>query len=228
MADETGQLLYWLHKQWSCGIAFLVLGPVFTLLRYSTRWARKNVPWGWDDLLILPALLAVITLAIFTLFLAKTSITLTDQSLTDAALESAWKNEQRANYAIALAYPIACALPKLSIACLYLRLFTDTVPSRVITVARAITVGTIIFLVSYAIAFLVPLALMCRPVDGFWKYPPNPQECLNINALASWISLPSLVSDVILLILPLPMVWQLHADRKKKIGITLIFLAGAL
>lgn len=122
-------------------------------------------------------------------------------------------DEQRANYAIGLLYPIACALPKLSINALSLRALPLAAGLRVVKTARVTAYLLIVFLTANAIAFLIPSVLVCNPPAKFWQYPPQSDKCFNTGVLGTWISLPNLISDVVMLVLPLPMVWHLHADH---------------
>jgi hypothetical protein len=41
-------------------------------------------------------------------------------------------------------------------------------------------------------------------------------------------SIPNLVTDVVVLILPLPLVWGLHVSSKEKIGLLVTFLLGSM
>ena len=36
------------------------------------------------------------------------------------------------------------------------------------------------------------------------------------------------ISDLFIFLLPLPMVWQLHLSRKAKLGVTVVFMGGAM
>ncbi|KAL8818167.1 MAG: hypothetical protein Q9191_008000 [Dirinaria sp. TL-2023a] len=43
-----------------------------------------------------------------------------------------------------------------------------------------------------------------------------------------WASLPNLITDIIMLILSLPLVWKLHIGTSQKVGLSLTFLTGSI
>lgn len=42
------------------------------------------------------------------------------------------------------------------------------------------------------------------------------------------ISAVSVFSDLYVIVIPLPVIWQLHMARRKKIGVSVIFITGLL
>ena len=126
----------------------------------------------------------------------------------------------KANYSRSVAYPIACVLPKISICCMYLALFRPNIYLR-----RA-TYSMIAFLVANAVAWFVPTAAVCRPISAFWNQ--EPAKCINVDVFGVWISLPNIVSDLAILILPLPVLWKMQIKRSKKLGLTVTFLVGSM
>lgn len=47
-------------------------------------------------------------------------------------------------------------------------------------------------------------------------------------AWCRWSSVPHMISDVAILVLPLPLIWRLHTTLEQKVGLTAIFLLGGL
>ncbi|KAK4693586.1 hypothetical protein P7C71_g3843, partial [Lecanoromycetidae sp. Uapishka_2] len=47
-------------------------------------------------------------------------------------------------------------------------------------------------------------------------------------AFTRWPSLPNILSDVVMLILPMPTIWNLHLKPQLKIGLIITILAGSL
>jgi hypothetical protein len=41
-------------------------------------------------------------------------------------------------------------------------------------------------------------------------------------------SIPNIVTDVVMLILPMPLIWGLHVSTKVKIGLLVTFLLGSM
>lgn len=48
------------------------------------------------------------------------------------------------------------------------------------------------------------------------------------EAFVRWSTLPNILTDVIMLILPLPSIWNLQLRTPLKIGLTITFLTGSL
>lgn len=73
--EPMSQKLYWFKQQHDGAIAFIVLSVSFVLLRFvGMRVAsakRKAMPFGWDDGLIIFALLAFLPLAIISISKSK-------------------------------------------------------------------------------------------------------------------------------------------------------------
>lgn len=154
---------------------------------------------------------------------AKATLILMTQDQPDAALQAAYIKTQKCSYTFSALYPIACALPKLSICSLYLRVFTRADP-----VNRRITSFLFAFLVANMIAFFLPSAVACSPPSAFWEYPPDLSKCVDVAALGTWVNVPHLATDLVMVVMPMPMVWRLNAGRSKKIGLTVVFLAVGL
>lgn len=65
----------------------------------------------------------------------------------------------------------------------------------------------------------------CQPVKKYWQ-PWLPGKCLNQEAIWEGIAVPNLVIDLIILLLPIPKLWKLRMNIKKKILITVVFVLG--
>lgn len=125
------------------------------------------------------------------------------------------------SYGFSVVYPIACALPKMSICCMYLGIFDV---SRYMRRGAQIMIG---FLCVNAVAWVVPSIAVCHPISAYWS-PVGPRKCINYNVFGTWISLPNIISDLVIFILPLPLLWNMQLKRAKKIGLTATFLAGTM
>lgn len=126
----------------------------------------------------------------------------------------------KSSYAMSVTYPIAFTLPKLMISTLYLQIFS--VNDR----ARRTIIGLIVFLIINCVAWLVPTLAVCRPVSAFWNVEGHQGKCLNYNVFGTWISLPNIVIDLLMLILPIPLLWKMKIGLAKKLGLNLTFAIG--
>lgn len=79
--------------------------------------------------------------------------------------------------------------------------------------------------VYYTIAEIVKIR-MCDPVPAYWTG--APASCLDQRAALIADSVISVVSDLIILILPLPLTWSLQMSRNKKLRVVGMLSAGGL
>ncbi|KAL6235259.1 hypothetical protein BDW75DRAFT_144777 [Aspergillus navahoensis] len=78
----------------------------------------------------------------------------------------------------------------------------------------------------YVIAEVVKIR-MCDPVPGYWTLDPN-AKCLNQRAALIADSVISMVADILILVLPLPLTWSLQMSRNKKLRVIGMLSAGGL
>ncbi|KAL8654747.1 MAG: hypothetical protein Q9226_003311 [Calogaya cf. arnoldii] len=83
----------------------------------------------------------------------------------------------------------------------------------------------------WGIAVLLVTVLQCQPVGDFWnRFAPaakGPFHCgVNVNQFFDGNSIPNIVTDAALLVLPIPFIWQLHLPKAQKLGLTSIFILG--
>ncbi|EAW17342.1 uncharacterized protein NFIA_072560 [Aspergillus fischeri NRRL 181] len=78
----------------------------------------------------------------------------------------------------------------------------------------------------YIIAEIVKIR-MCDPIPSYWEGTAG-RRCLDQSAALLADSVISVVSDLIILILPLPLTWSLQMSRNKKLRVIGILSAGGL
>ncbi|KAK6821155.1 hypothetical protein PG987_015555 [Apiospora arundinis] len=83
-------------------------------------------------------------------------------------------------------------------------------------------------LVCTSIVCVIVNLAACRPFSTHWA-PPAVQavHCWNKEAIFIWSTLPNIITDVIVLVLPLPIVWRLHTSTHMKGALTVTFLIGS-
>ena len=77
----------------------------------------------------------------------------------------------------------------------------------------------------FAYTFIVAFA--CTPTAKSWDFE-LPGHCISSNALVTLASVPSVVSDLFILVLPIFWVWKLQMAWRRKFGVSLIFAMGIL
>lgn len=110
---------------------------------------------------------------------------------------------------------------KMSILILYLRLFAVNKMFRYCT-------WSIMFLVTgYLSANLLTQIFGCSPRSKYWV-PETPGHCINYTKAGLAYGSFNIASDLLIFILPLPLVWRLELSRREKAGISVIFMSGAM
>ena len=67
----------------------------------------------------------------------------------------------------------------------------------------------------------------CTPISAFWDTNPN-ARCIDKKFLWFFNAAMNILTDVIILILPMPVLSALKLPSKQKIGLILIFAVGGL
>ncbi|KAL2860649.1 hypothetical protein BJX68DRAFT_90142 [Aspergillus pseudodeflectus] len=130
---------------------------------------------------------------------------------------------QKSFIAIQLIYFTNAVLTKSSLLLLYQRIFGIV---RSFRIALAISWFLII---GYFIACAIASIAGCLPVSYVWtryKTPPGPGSCFNEVAFFRWNGIANMLLDILMLILPLPMVWRMRMSRRRRLLLTGIFGMG--
>lgn len=90
----------------------------------------------------------------------------------------------------------------------------------------SITTGCI--MIAWFISLVFAIIFSCRPVAFFWDKTIKGGSCINENNLAYGITATNIVTDFVVLLLPIPWLLKLQLPMAKKIGIIGIFLLGSL
>jgi hypothetical protein len=105
---------------------------------------------------------------------------------------------------------------------MYLRIFREKIYRR-----AAYTLGGVI--ITTGIAGVITSLASCQPFSARWQGLESLSlHCIDTVAYWRWISFPNILTDFVLIILPLPTVWSLKISKKEKVGLVLTFLTGGL
>lgn len=81
------------------------------------------------------------------------------------------------------------------------------------------------------LACYVPILLvkinLCTPIHSFWN-PTLSRKCINEHALFVFDTSLAVVSDLVVLFLPIPMVWSLNMSGRKKLRVAAVLSAGGV
>jgi hypothetical protein len=120
-------------------------------------------------------------------------------------------------------YTPAVMLAKLAALFLYCQVF------EVPRYRRAIA-GTGVIVILQGLISVILAFSICRPFRYFWTQvvDVNDRTCGDVMLFYKSYSIPSLVTDVVMLVLPWPILLRLQMRISEKIGLILTFLAASL
>jgi hypothetical protein len=118
-------------------------------------------------------------------------------------------------------YLAAVIFPKLAILAIYLRIFSKKSYRIACYVVAGILIGNWL---GTAIAGF----FMCIPFNFLWDRTSPEGHCFDNNSYFRWVSLANIITDVVMLILPLPVIWKIQTTTNTKIGRTITFVSGSL
>ena len=116
---------------------------------------------------------------------------------------------------------LAIAFPKLSILALYLRIFFEKRYRISTWVLATIISGT-------AVAMSLTAIFQCSPIPYAWDKSIQGGTCINVALFYVYYGLPNIITDVAILLLPLPMIFKLHTNQSQKVGLSILFLLGTM
>ncbi|KAL1957329.1 hypothetical protein VTO42DRAFT_6118 [Malbranchea cinnamomea] len=209
------------HVLRNTALAFIVLESVFVVCRYVSRY-QIQAPTGADDFLMPLAWVFNVALCGITIVMVTSGGVghhLTWVLATDPA---AFKTFLKLQIPMTIMYAMAVMFPKLAILALYLRIFTKP--------WHRVSCFTLIGLVSAAgFSVVLTACLQCRPLAFMWNPEGHPGgKCIDVNAFWKWGSFPNIVTDFLMLMLPMPCIWKLQLSIRDKIGLVVTFATGSV
>ncbi|KAL2827120.1 hypothetical protein BJY01DRAFT_255788 [Aspergillus pseudoustus] len=198
-------------------ILFIVVSTIAVLLRLASRKVG-HIKWQLDDTLVILGWLT------FNAFMGLTiadirhgGVGLHQASVSTTALS----NWAKFLLASSLVYIYAVGFPKLAIVVLYITSFSSHRASKIICYITGITLC-----VSIAANTAAGFAI-CRPLHALWDGG-IAEHCFNINAWFRYGRVVNIVSDVVMLVLPVPHVVKLNLRPGVKLAVLATFLLGSV
>ena len=193
-----------------------VLSTVLVTLRLYTR-GRINRAIGWDDYLALLTLPFSISYSVLLCVATRHGMGLHARDMSEALREE----YQKWIFIASCIYLPSLLGYKMSILCLYVRIFD------VSRGFRWATWGAMFVTAGYLFSNFWTQIFGCRPIAKYWK-PDMAGHCIRtLEADYGYGSL-NFITDLIIFILPLPMVWRLQLSRRDKIGLSVVFMIGSV
>lgn len=125
---------------------------------------------------------------------------------------------RRGDYVFSHFYDLALVSVKLGILAFYYRVF-------VVPLFRKFVLATVAFVIGWGIGITVTLAVICRPIEAFWDASVR-GKCLHLVEFTYFTNITNLITDVWIFLMPIPVIWHLQLQTKKKLLLCFIFSIG--
>lgn len=93
---------------------------------------------------------------------------------------------------------------------------------------KMLSIAVMVIVMGYSISTILTLIFPCSPIKKAWDVTIVEGHCINRGAVYLVQAITNIVTDVILLLLPIPMVWKLQMPVPQKIGLVILFIIGSL
>lgn len=94
---------------------------------------------------------------------------------------------------------------------------------------RMICYFSLLYILLVTIAVTLTNAFNCTPIEGGWNRDPSfHSKCISSKAFAYFPLANNSITDILLMILPIPILMRLQLGWKSKLGLVLMFTAGFL
>ncbi|KAL8671650.1 MAG: hypothetical protein Q9168_003856 [Polycauliona sp. 1 TL-2023] len=127
-------------------------------------------------------------------------------------------------YAYQMFWAVAMAFIKVSILLFYRRVFPSTATSRTWGICNY---ALMFASVAFCLISLFGSAFACTPVSFIWDRTIQDGHCINLIGLARFTCITGVLTDILILTLPMPIVWNMHMKRSKKVAVSGVFLLGS-
>jgi hypothetical protein len=125
------------------------------------------------------------------------------------------------DYLCEIFYGLVIYFIKLSILWLYLRIFPKGTFHRWV-------IATMVF-VTISVAILIPMVIwQCVPINAIWDLKRNDAQCLNISGVAYANAAINVATEIVILILPIPLIYKIRVSKSTKFALYALFSAGIL
>ncbi|KAL8799507.1 MAG: hypothetical protein Q9182_005845 [Xanthomendoza sp. 2 TL-2023] len=193
----------------------MIIASIAVLLRlYARRISAAKL--GKDDYLIIVALIFTYGLDIISFYAIKAGIGRHMITLNLDQVTSFVKTDQ----ATQVLFGFSITATKLSILFFYNRLF----PFRTFHVVSLIT---IIASILWWVGVILTSFLHCRPFAYYWDRSIPGGYCVNDNVIGYTITSFNIVTDLVVLVLPIPWLWGMNMAVPKRMAVVGLFVLGS-
>ncbi|KAF2475184.1 uncharacterized protein BDR25DRAFT_331759 [Lindgomyces ingoldianus] len=206
-------------------LALQLISSTCVILRFYTRFWKRQ-PVLISDWLVLVAWVCGSGLSVMEIYgvaVNAFAVPLNTTSHLSQGLNERLKNVQHMEYAFVLTGVFSIGLVKLSVCLLYWHLFAKVKIRRFLAVWIAI-------IVTWTVAFLISEFLECgtHPLKVFGTKQDLAKYCPHIHKIGYALVGSDVATDLITLLIPLPLVMGMRLPWTRKILLAATFLVGAL
>ncbi|KAH8430739.1 uncharacterized protein LDX57_008403 [Aspergillus melleus] len=201
-------------------IAFIVIEIIAVGLRYLAFMLSEK-SFGIDDILMIPGLilcLALNTSALIGIRLGRVGYHL---DVVKALYPEAMVPWAKVLVVTPIVYSAACMVPRVVILTLYLRIF----PEKKYRIACYVLIAVVVAL---GVADILTGAFECIPIAYLWDKSIPGGRCIDLTQFFHYGTLPNVFVDLLMLILPQPIIWKLQTSKQVKVGLAATILTGSV
>ncbi|KAH7071758.1 hypothetical protein FB567DRAFT_455174 [Paraphoma chrysanthemicola] len=204
-----------------------ITGPISLFMLLARLWVRLRIQKnaGLDDWLMLAAFVPLMTLTLLMpLTVQKYRF---NRHVWDVELYK-FPSQRKILLAVYILFAVASGLVKLSVLLFYRRI-TSRAVSRGCRWAMRIVMASI---VAYTISFIFAITFTCRPVEAFWRMVDwrfrfrkggYQHKCINEGANIVANGIIASVQDLIVVLFPTVLCWNIQVPRRQKVALYGIF-----
>lgn len=206
---------------------FTTLGFLVIALRLLTTLILRRRAHGNDDWAIYAAYTASLGYTIASLISLRYGVGLLQEEVGPLWNVQALK----ATYAVELFYYLSIFLVKMSILFMYLRIYSRSVGRR--NPFRRATLATMAVLIAHFVSTIVVAAVQCVPMKLFWDpqgaaYAGIRGHCINITAFFYSTNVFTIVTDLVILALPMHTLCHMQMPWRRKAGFIAAVAVGGV
>ncbi|KAF2836950.1 hypothetical protein M501DRAFT_978701 [Patellaria atrata CBS 101060] len=128
-------------------------------------------------------------------------------------------------YASKFLFMFAATFTRMSLLCFYYRL---THNSGISWFNWLLHISSI-FVVSICISYIFANIWLCSPIEAYWTIPPKPgSTCLDEGIITLVLGIINCVADLLVTILPIPIIIKLHMPIRDRIGVIVLLSLGLI
>ncbi|KAF2636015.1 hypothetical protein P280DRAFT_510795 [Massarina eburnea CBS 473.64] len=120
-----------------------------------------------------------------------------------------------------LVYVLSIPFPKLAIIFLYIRLFTTKISKVLLYLTGTVITATALF-------GCITIFTNCRPFHGFWDHTVRMKCTFDPMTALRFYSVPNIVTDTVLVLIPIPALYRLNVSLVAKVGAAFTFLISTV